>query len=189
MAHHRYLSTTVGFASTTTAGLATGLSRAALIWQATPKTTFKALYGRAHRSPNSYERDYNDGAFQVASPELHSEFIDTAELVADYLAQPSMNLRASVYAWDMYHLIALGIDPLSGLSQYQQNSRKVSARGTELSLDKTWAWVRGCVAVRLQSVDNKILISPHSPLSRLDSIFPADPLITGIGPVMNCNTT
>lgn len=155
--------------------------RAALIWQATPKTTFKALYGRAHRSPNSYERDYNDGAFQVASPELHSEFIDTAELVADYLAQPSMNLRASVYAWDMYHLIALGIDPLSGLSQYQQNSRKVSARGTELSLDKTWDWgarLRGSFG--FQSVEQQNSHLPNSPyyLGKLNFSVPI-PLITG----------
>ena len=35
--------------------------RAALIWQATPDTTLKALYGRAHRAPNVYERDFDDG--------------------------------------------------------------------------------------------------------------------------------
>ncbi|MDO9312545.1 MAG: TonB-dependent receptor, partial [Nitrosomonas sp.] len=114
--------------------------RGALIWQATPKTTFKALYGRAHRSPNAYERDYTDGISQVANPGLRSEMVDTAELVADYLPLPNMNLRATVYAWDMHNIIALGIDPVSGLSQYQQTSQKVLARGTELSLDKTWDW-------------------------------------------------
>ena len=34
-----------------------------LIWQATPATTLKALYGRAHRAPNAYERDYDDASF------------------------------------------------------------------------------------------------------------------------------
>ncbi|MBX9637929.1 MAG: TonB-dependent receptor, partial [Nitrosomonas sp.] len=156
--------------------------RGALIWQATPKATFKALYGRAHRSPNSYERDYGDGISQVANPGLHSEFIDTAELVADYLAQPSMNLRANVYAWDMYNLIALGIDPLSGLSQYQQNSKKVIARGAELSLDKTWDWgarLRGSFG--LQNAEQQDSHLPNSPyhLGKLNISIPI-PLITGL---------
>ena len=81
--------------------------RGALIWQATPKTTFKALYGRADRSPNSYERDFNDGTTQVSNPGLHSEAVDTAELVADYLPLPNLNLRATAYAWDMYNIIRL----------------------------------------------------------------------------------
>ena len=156
--------------------------RGALIWQATPKATFKALYGRAHRSPNSYERDYGDGISQVANPGLRSEFIDTAELVADYLAQPTLNLRANVYAWDMYHLIALGVDPLSGLSQYQQNSGKVLARGAELSLDKTWDWgarLRGSFGIQNAEQQNSHL--PNSPyyLGKLNISLPI-PLITGL---------
>ena len=156
--------------------------RGALIWQATPKATFKALYGRAHRSPNSYERDYGDNISQVANPGLHSESVDTAELVADYLAQPTLNLRANVYAWDMYHLIALGIDPLSGLSQYQQNSKKVLARGAELSLDKTWDWgarLRGSFGIQNAEQQNSHL--PNSPyyLGKINFSLPI-PLITGL---------
>ncbi|MBS0498430.1 MAG: TonB-dependent receptor [Proteobacteria bacterium] len=156
--------------------------RGALIWQATPKTTFKALYGRAHRSPNSYERDYTDGVAQIANPGLRSEYIDTAELVADYLAQPTLNLRASVYAWDMYNLIALGVDPLSGLSQYQQTSKKILARGAELSLDKTWDWgarLRGSLGI--QNADQHHDHLPNSPyyLGKLNASMPI-PLITGL---------
>ena len=156
--------------------------RGALIWQATPKATFKALYGRAHRSPNSYERDYGDNISQVANPGLHSESVDTAELVADYLAQPTLNLRANVYAWDMYNLIALSIDPLSGLSQYQQNSKKVVARGAELSLDKTWDWgarLRGSFGIQNAEQQNSHL--PNSPyyLGKINFSLPI-PLITGL---------
>lgn len=156
--------------------------RGALIWQATPKATFKALYGRAHRSPNSYERDYGDNISQVANPGLHSESVDTAELVADYLAQPTLNLRANVYAWDMYNLIALGVDPLSGLSQYQQTSKKVLARGAELSLDKTWDWgarLRGSFGIQNAEQQNSHL--PNSPyyLGKINFSLPI-PLITGL---------
>ncbi len=156
--------------------------RGALIWQATPKTTFKALYGRAHRSPNSYERNYNDGVSQVANPGLHSEAVDTAELVADYQPLPNMNLRATVYAWDMYNLITLGTDPVSGFSQYQQQSGKVRARGGELSLDKTWDWgarFRGSFGV--QNAEQQHAQLPNAPyyLGKLNFSIPI-PLITGL---------
>ena len=43
--------------------------RAALIWQATPVTTLKALYGRAHRAPNANEAAFDDGVSLIANPE------------------------------------------------------------------------------------------------------------------------
>ena len=55
--------------------------RAALIWSASPATTLKALYGRAHRAPNAFERDYSDGFAQVANTSLTGESVDTLELV------------------------------------------------------------------------------------------------------------
>ena len=156
--------------------------RGALIWQATPKTTFKALYGRSHRSPNSYERDYNDGTTQVSNPGLHSEAVDTVELVADYLPLPNLNLRATAYAWDMYNIIKLGIDPVSELSQYQQGSGKVLARGTELSLDKTWDWgARLRSSLGIQNAEQQDSHLPNSPyhLGKLNISIPI-PLITGL---------
>lgn len=156
--------------------------RGALIWQATPKTTLKALYGRAHRSPNSYERDYGDGISQVANPGLHSEAVDTAELVADYLPYPTLNLRATMYAWDMYNLITLGTDPISGFSQYQQDSGKVRARGGELSLDKTWDWgarFRSSFGVQnIEQRNSQLLNAPYY-LGKLNFSIPI-PLISGL---------
>jgi outer membrane receptor for ferrienterochelin and colicins len=156
--------------------------RGALIWQATPQTTLKALYGRAHRSPNSYERDYNDAVFQVSNPGLHSETIDTAELVADHRPLPDMNLRATVYAWDMMNLITLGVDPISGISQYQQTSHKVLARGTELSLDKTWDWgARLRSSFGIQSAEQQGSSLQNSPqyLGKLNVSIPV-PLMAGL---------
>ena len=112
--------------------------RAALIWQASPETTLKALYGRAHRAPNVYERDYFDGVAQVANPALKGESVDTLEIVADHRVGRELTLRASVYQWNMKDLIALGIDPASSLAQYK-SGEAVKACGLELSADKTWA--------------------------------------------------
>ena len=119
---------------------ATGLSsspRAALIWQASPLTTLKALAGRAHRAPNAFERDFNDGFSQVRNLALNGESIDTVELVADHRLNPNFGLRASLYQWTIQDVITLGIDPASGLTQYQSGA-PATARGLELSGDHTW---------------------------------------------------
>jgi len=111
--------------------------RAGLIWQAAPATSLKALYGRAHRAPNVYERDYEDSVSQIANPALKGETIDTLELVADHRVARDLAVRASVYRWTMRNIITLGIDPVSGLAQYQSGA-EVKADGLELSADKTW---------------------------------------------------
>ncbi len=111
--------------------------RAALIWQTTPATTIKALYGRAHRAPSANERNYDDGFAQVANPALNGETIDTLELVLDHLVGHDLTLRGSIYQWTMQGLVTLGNDPVSGLPQYQ-NGEQVKAYGAELSADKTW---------------------------------------------------
>ena len=111
--------------------------RAAVIWQPAPTTTLKALYGRAHRAPNAYERDYTDQVSQVANLALKGETIDTAEVVADQRVGTSLTLRGSFYQWTMRRLITLGTDPVSGFPQYQAGE-SVKARGIELSADKVW---------------------------------------------------
>jgi len=124
--------------------------RAALIWQTTPETTLKALYGNAHRAPNVYERDYGDGTTQIANLSLRGESIDTFELDADHRIGRDLTLRASVYQWTMQDVITLGIDPVSGLPQYQ-SGENVTAHGLELSVDKTWSFgarLRGSVSAQ-----------------------------------------
>jgi iron complex outermembrane receptor protein len=124
--------------------------RAALIWQASPATTLKALYGRAHRAPNVGERDYYDAVSQVANPALKGEQIDTVEVVADHRVGSDLSLRGSAYSWNMRDLITLGVDPVSGLSQYQSGPT-VKAHGLELAADKVWpsgARLRGSLSVQ-----------------------------------------
>ena len=114
--------------------------RAALIWQASPKTTLKALYGRAHRAPNAYERDYEDYTSQVANPALSGESIDTMELVMDHRLASALRLHGSVYHWVMRDLVTLVVYPDdTDLTQYQ-SGQDVEATGLELAMDKTWDW-------------------------------------------------
>ncbi len=111
--------------------------RAALIWRTTPALTLKTIYGRAHRAPNSYERDYDDGVALVGNSQLAREDINTLEFVADAQVSGAVGLRASVYHWRMDNLIQLGIDAISGVPQYQSGG-DVEASGAELSANVAW---------------------------------------------------
>ncbi len=129
--------------------------RTGLIWQATPATTVKALYGSAHRAPNAFERDYDDRATQVGNPALQGERIDTFELVTDHRFGESLSLRASLYQWEMKHLIVLGLHPVSAIPQYQSGG-DITARGAELSMDRTWrTGTRLRSSVSLQDVESQ----------------------------------
>jgi iron complex outermembrane receptor protein len=131
-------SATLGFRVDDDDAMGTKVSpRAALIWLASPATTLKALYGRAYRAPNAYERDFNDGVSLVNSPSLKGEMVDTGELVLDLRLSRDLSLRGSVYQWNMRDIVTLGTDPVSGLPQYQ-SGEEIQARGAELSAVKTW---------------------------------------------------
>lgn len=149
--------------------------RTALIWQATPATLVKALYGRAHRAPNAYERDYDDGFAQVSNPALKGESIDTLELVADHRLDAEMALRASAYRWTMRDLVTLGVDAVSGLPQFQSGG-KVKANGLELSADKTWrsgTRLRGSVSAQdTHHADGARLINSPTLLGKLNLSAP-----------------
>jgi iron complex outermembrane receptor protein len=149
--------------------------RAALIWQATAATTLKVLAGRAHRAPNVYERDFSDALAQASNPVLKGESIDTMEIVADRRVGNDLTLRSSVYQWTMRDLITLGIDPVSGLAQYQ-SGETVKAHGLELSADKTWesgARLRGSVSLQdLAYISGAKLLNSPKVLGKLNLSAP-----------------
>jgi iron complex outermembrane receptor protein len=149
--------------------------RLGLIWQAAPATTLKMLYGRAHRAPNAYERDYDDSVTQVANPDLSSETVDTYELVADHRLGNGTSLRASFYRWRLSDIAALTSDPVSGLTQYRSGER-IDAEGVELSAARRWSSgvsLRGSLAFQDVTYQggNELENSPRW-LGRLNLIYP-----------------
>jgi iron complex outermembrane receptor protein len=127
------LAATLGLRVDRNDSTATALSpRLALIWQATPETTAKALYGVAHRAPNAFE-DLAGFKPDTSSLELSGETIDTLEFDVDQRVGRDLTLRASAYEWTLHDLILE-----NGISQLYQNDQPVNTRGVELSTDKTW---------------------------------------------------
>ncbi len=149
--------------------------RAALIWQPSPATTLKAMAGRAHRAPNAYEQDYDDGFAQIANPALDGETIDTFELVGEHRLGDGLLLGAAAYAWKMKDLITLGADADSGITQYRSGA-PVHARGVELTLDKVWtsgARLRAGVALqRVRGDDGAELVNSPQRQAKLNLAAP-----------------
>ena len=128
------LAATLGFRVDRNDTTGTSLSpRVALIWQATPETTAKALYGIAHRAPNDFE-DLSGFAPDPHSLGLSGETINTLEFDLDQRIGRDLALRAAVYQWTLHDLILQNDD----VSQVYQNEQPVDTRGVELSTDKTW---------------------------------------------------
>lgn len=108
--------------------------RAALIWQATPVTTAKLLFGRAHRSPNVYEQDWGAGPYPRPLPAIADERIETSELVLDHRLAPDLALRASVYQWSLRDMVVW-----SSADWRFVSGSPVRSRGAALSVDRRWA--------------------------------------------------
>ncbi len=122
--------------------------RVALIWKSAPNSSFKLLAGRAHRSPNVYEQDWDWSAGQFPSPlpVMAAERIDTTEVVLDHRLSPDLALRASAYQWALRDLIVWSSDEWKFVS-----GPRIKARGVELSADKLWASgarLRGSVSLQ-----------------------------------------
>jgi outer membrane receptor protein involved in Fe transport len=127
------LAATLGLRVDSNEKTGTALSpRLALIWDATSETTAKALYGVAHRAPNSFE---DLAGFEPDAPSLrlNDETIDTLELDVDHRLGRDLTLRASVYQWTLHDLILE-----NDVTQQYQNTQPVHTHGVELSMDKTW---------------------------------------------------
>ncbi|PXW90855.1 hypothetical protein C8R34_102173 [Nitrosomonas sp. Nm84] len=130
-----------------------------------PKTTFKALYGCAHRSPNSYGCDFSSVASSgVVSSALYVN-ADTAGLVADYQPMINTNVHAPTYYWDLQHILSVVPYP-GGINSliHQHALHRIIAKGAELSVDKTWDWgtrVRG--SFDIQDTDQHHSHLPNSP--------------------------
>ena len=137
--------------------------RTALIWQATPRFSLKAIISKAYRTPNANERFYSDANSQESNPELKPEHIKSSELAGAYRFSQNGRIGLSIYNNRMNNLIDQATAP-SGLAKYM-NQSTVKARGIELSSENSWAGayrLRGSLAWQ-QSIQTESTAFVDSP--------------------------
>lgn len=108
--------------------------RMALFWQPTEALSVKWVDGRAYRGATVYEALYDDGASQIANPALGVERVRAREIVIDWRASNALRLTGSLFHNRFHDLIDAGVDPGTGLTQYQ-NTPGVRTRGLEAEAD------------------------------------------------------
>jgi len=111
--------------------------RAAIVFNPSPSSTAKLLYGRAFRAPNIYETRYAvPGA--KANLDLEPERIETIEAIWEQRLTPSLFGTISLYQSRITDLIDTTVDPADDLTQFQ-NVGAALARGAELGLAARFA--------------------------------------------------
>jgi outer membrane receptor protein involved in Fe transport len=114
--------------------------RAALIVKPYDGGNTKLLWGTAFRAPSIYELFYHDdGATQIASPDLQPERILSAEVEHTHRFSPTVSLIAAVFASRVDDLIVSrgsgdAADPL----YYENSSVPLASAGGEIELRREW---------------------------------------------------
>lgn len=128
--------------------------RAALIYTPFEKTTFKFVYGRAFREPNTYELYYKDDTYQKANPDLDPETIDTYEIIYEqYLGKHFRGTIVGFYN-SIDNLIVSRTDDTDGLNVFE-NVDRVRAKGLEFELEEKWeSGLEGRASYTIQETEN-----------------------------------
>ncbi|SOD56585.1 iron complex outermembrane recepter protein [Pseudoxanthomonas wuyuanensis] len=137
--------------------------RLALISTPAGGTTFKAIVGKAFRSPNAYERFYGidteDGA-QLLNPDIRAESIQTLELYFSRNLGSRSRAELSLFDYRLHHLITLvGEEDLLTLD----NAGSASSTGAEVAFFHRWD--QGAVVRSSYSYSRVRQSSPSTPLN------------------------
>jgi outer membrane receptor for ferrienterochelin and colicins len=147
--------------------------RLGLIYSPGETTTFKALFGKAYRAPNPYERFYN--VVQEDQPELRPETIKTYELVAEQYIGANYRLNASAYYYDIRGLISQAVTDED--EPYFANLQSANAVGIELEGQAKFdSGLTARVSYTLQRTEDgqtdRVLTSSPRHLGKLSVIAP-----------------
>jgi outer membrane receptor for ferrienterochelin and colicins len=107
--------------------------RAALIVTPSSNQSFKYLYGRAFRAPNSFE--LNSFFFGEGTRHLRPESIDTHEVVWERYTNDWLRTSVSTYWYKADGLITLAPEPSTFLGTTYVNGGHVQANGFELEAE------------------------------------------------------
>lgn len=150
--------------------------RAALIYTPFEMTTFKFVYGRAFREPNTYELYYEDGTSQKANPDLDPETIDTFEIIYEqYLGKHFRGTIVGFYN-SIDDLIVSRRDYTDGFNVFE-NVDKVRAKGLEFEMEEKWeSGLEGRASYTIQETENtstgEDLVNSPEYLAKFNIVIP-----------------
>jgi len=109
--------------------------RVVLVVEPAQGTWLKGMYGRAFRSPSTYESYYEDGSVsQKPAAGLTPERLETVELALERRLRAGLRGSLAVYRTKASNLIGLVTDPADDLLVYA-NADEARSTGVELALE------------------------------------------------------
>jgi outer membrane receptor for ferrienterochelin and colicins len=103
--------------------------RVALVYQRSPTTVYKAIYGSPYRNPSAFEKYFSDNETLVANLNLRAERAKTTELSAERKFGSRLTGLVDLYQYTIHDLIE-EVFPADGVPQYQ-NVAQARSRGFE----------------------------------------------------------
>ena len=124
--------------------------RLAAVWQGSPRTAYKVVFGRPFRNPSAFEQYYNDGGLSyAAAPPLRQEIADTYQASIERKLSAAWTLTVDAFQYR----IRDGIEAvtLAGGAQQYRNIAGYTATGGELELaGRFWQGVEASAALSQQ---------------------------------------
>jgi iron complex outermembrane receptor protein len=124
--------------------------RVAAVYQASARTVYKLVYGRAFRNPSAFEQFYNDGGLSyAAAPPLHPESANTFEASLERQVVHGLALVVNGFHYRVDRVIeAVTLD--GGVLQYR-NTGALRTTGVEFELNgELWNRMEASASIALQ---------------------------------------
>jgi iron complex outermembrane receptor protein len=150
--------------------------RLGLIYHPVERTTLKLLYGEAFRAPNVYELYYSADP-QKANPALHSESIQTFEVILEHYLTRQLRATAAAFHNQIDDLINQEVDPADQRIVFR-NLDQATAKGIEVGLEGRLPWwgIEGRASYTLQETrddrTDRLLTNSPRHLVKLALIVP-----------------
>ncbi len=124
--------------------------RLAAVWQASPRTAYKLVYGRPFRNPSAFEQYYNDGGLSYAqAPPLRPEIAETYQASLERKVAAGWTLILDAFRYRIANSIEAAT--LAGGVQQYRNTAGLRTTGAELELSgKLWRDLEASAALSAQ---------------------------------------
>jgi len=108
--------------------------RLAAVYQRSPQTVYKLVYGHPFRNPSAFEQYYNDGGLSyLAAPPLHPETAHTFQGSVERRVARDWTLTVAAFHYRVQHVIE-AVSNRDGVQQYLNTGELLSTGGeVELS--------------------------------------------------------
>lgn len=155
--------------------------RLALVYEHSPATTWKFVYGRPFRNASVYEQYFQDGLSLLAAPRLRPETAQTFEVSLERRLKPEWRLILTGYQYRLDDLIQV-VYPDGGPPGWYENSLRDRAAGGEAELNgNLWKGIEGSASFAFQR--DSVLTPAHDTLPNsphnLDKVRVGVPMLRG----------